>query len=39
MLYKDFHAAGYRVFLLLGRYDSDGEPLDEKAAFKKPRGS
>lgn len=31
--------AGLRIFPVLGAVDHDGEPLDEKEAFKRPRSS
>lgn len=31
--------SGFRIFPMLGATDHDGEPLDEKEAFKRPRSS
>lgn len=39
MLHKDFWQAEHRVFPLCGATDGDGNPLDAKEAFKKPRAS
>lgn len=39
MHHKQFWQAGYRVFPVYGSHDGDGQPLDPKEAYKKPRSS
>lgn len=39
MMHNEFRDAGYRVFGLLGANDHDGNPLNERLAFKKPWSS
>lgn len=39
MIYRDMWIAGFRVFPLMADKDDNGEPLDEKEAFKRPRSS
>lgn len=39
MMHNEFRDAGYRVFGLLGANDHNGEPLNERLAYKKPWSS
>jgi hypothetical protein len=39
MMHNEFRDAGFKVFGLLGKYDAEGNELDERLAYKKPYAS